>query len=122
MPLNLVPKSGNPGKFCLIHNLAFPYNSNSDNANIPNEQATVVYDISLGIGCHLGKQDFDAAFRLFDICKTDLQLLGFTLDGDYFINSSMTFGAISSCNIFEIFVTAVHWILVRNTGIFTICH
>ena len=34
-PLNLVPKAGNPGEFRFIHNLAYPYDHNSVNANIP---------------------------------------------------------------------------------------
>ena len=51
-PLNLVPKAGNPGKYRLIHNLAFPYNEDSVNANIPDHEAKVEY------------QKFDVAIKL----------------------------------------------------------
>ena len=42
-PLNLIPKVGNPGIYHLIHNLAFPYDSNNINGNIPDSQAVVTY-------------------------------------------------------------------------------
>ena len=63
-PLNLVPKAGNPGKFQLIHNLAFPYNQNSVNVNIPDCHAKVSYQkfdvvvqlaLKHGPGCYAGK-------------------------------------------------------------------
>ena len=69
-----MPKAGNPGKFWLIHNLAFPYNQNSVNANIPDCHAKVTYQkfdvvVQLGLkhgpGCYAGKMDFDAAFTTF---------------------------------------------------------
>ena len=60
--------------------------------------------------------DFDAAFRNIHIHLNDLPLLGFTLDDLYFINSSMAFGARSSCKIFEEFATSVQWILDNETN------
>ena len=124
-PLNLVPKVGNLGKFRLIHNLAFPYIQNSVNANIPDCHAKVSYQkfdviVQLGLkhgpGCYAGKMDFDAAFRNIPLHLNDLPLLGFTLDDLYFINSSMAFGARSSCKIFEEFVISVQWILDNETN------
>ena len=123
-PLNLVPKAGNPGKFRLIHNLAFPYNQNSVNANIPDCLAKVSYQkfdvvVQLSLkhdsGCYAGKMDFDAAFCNIPIHLNDLPLLGFTLDDLYFINSTMAFGARSSCKIFEEFATSIQWILDNET-------
>ena len=73
-PLNLVSKAGNPSIFCLIHNLAFPYNHKSVNANIPDHQAVVSYvpsDIAvqicqfLGPNCYILKMDYNSAFRIF---------------------------------------------------------
>ena len=130
-PLNLVPKAGNPGKFRLIHNLAFPYNHNSVNANIPDHQAVVSFvpfDIAvqicqfLGPNCYISKMDYNSAFRIFPILGLDIHLLGFTLDGQYYINSSMAFGAGSSCRIFETFTTAMEWALIRQTGWRTCTH
>ena len=124
-PLNLVPKAGNPGKFCLIHNLAYPYDQSSVNTNIPDENAKVSYQkfdvvIQLGLkhgpGCYTGKMDFDAAFCNIPIHPQDLPLPGFTLDNLYFINSTLAFGARSSCKIFEEFTTTVQWILDQDTS------
>ena len=119
-----MPKVGNPGKFQLIHNLAFPYNQNSVNANIPDCHAKVSYQkfdvvVQLGLkhgpGCYAGKMDFDTAFHNIPIHLNDLPLLGFMLDDLYFINSTMAFGARSSCKIFEEFATSIQWILDNET-------
>ena len=120
-----MPKAGNPDKFRLIHNVAFPYNQNSVNANIPDCHAKVSYQkfdvvVQLGLkhrpGCYAGKMDFDAAFCNIPIHLNDPPLLGFTLDDLYFINSSLAFGARSSCKIFEEFATSVQWILDNETN------
>ena len=123
--LNLVPKADNPGKFRLIHNLAYPYDQSSVNANIPDKNAKVSYQkfdvvIQLGLkhgpGCYTGKMDFDVAFCNIPIHLQDLPLLGFMLDDLYFINSTLAFGARSSCKIFEEFATTVQWILYQETS------
>ena len=130
-PLNLVPKAGNPGKFRLIHNLAYPYNHNSVNANIPDHQAVVSYAPfdkavricqALGPKCYIAKMDYDSAFRIFPISGQDIHLLGFTLNELFYINSTMAFGARSSCQIFETFATAMEWALKEKTGWDTCTH
>ena len=63
--------------------------------------------VCLGIGCMIRKADFNAAFCLFPISPFDLILLGFMLDDQFFINSTMVFGARSSCHIFETFAKAM---------------
>ena len=130
--LNLVPKANGPkGSFRLIHNLAWPYDQNSVNSNIPDEHAHVAYIPfnntikicqSLGAGCFIGKEDFDAAFHLIPISGLDLNLLGFTLDGNFFVNSSLAFGARSSCCLFEVFSTSIQFALVQWTGWDTALH
>ena len=83
-PLNLVPKAGNLDQFRLIHNLAFPYNQNSVNANIPDchakgsyQKFDVIAQLGLkhGPGCYAGKMDFDAAFCNIPIHLNDLPSL-----------------------------------------------
>ena len=124
-------KANSPGQFRLIHNLAYPYNHNSVNQNIPDDQATVKYApfdraveicLRLGQGCYIAREDFSAAFRLFPISYQDLELLGFTLDNDFYINSSMAFGSRSSCRIFEVFSTSVEWAAKRITRTCCITH
>ena len=119
-PLNLVDKAGNPGKYRLIHNLAFPYDETSINACIPDSQSKVKYQkfdvaILLGLkhGCtsHAAKVDFDSAFCNFPVILEQLPALGFSLDGKFYVNSSMALGARSSCKIFEEFASAIQWCL-----------
>ena len=124
-PLNLVPKAGSKEKkYRLIHNLAYPYDDNSVNANIPDSEAKVEYltfdnviklGLKHGVTANAGKVDFDAAFRNFPVSAEQLAVLGFTLDSKFFINSSMAFGARSSCKIFEEFATAIQWALQEKT-------
>ena len=123
-PLNLVKKAGEDNKFRLIHNLAYPYNENAVNTNIPDHKAKVIYQqfdlvIKLGLkhgrSAHASKLDFDAAFRNFPIILSNLEVLGFTLEEQFFINSSMAFGARSSCKIFEEFACAIQWIMEKRT-------
>ena len=130
-PLNLVPKAGNPGKYRLIHNLTFPYNEDSINANIPGHEAKVEYqkfDVAIKLGlkhgrtAHASKVDFDVAFRNFPIFLKDLLALGFTSEDKFYINLSMAFGARSSCKIFEDFACAIQWILEQRTRSTDISH
>ena len=124
-PLNLVLKAGSKGKFRLIHNLAYPYNENSINATIPDYEAKVEYlkfnhviklGLQHGISMHTGKVDFDVAFRNFPTILRDLAVMGFRLDDHFYINSSMAFGARSSCKIFEEFATAIQWAIEQRTA------
>ena len=124
-PLHLVPKAGSENKYRLIHNLAFPYNEESVNCSIPLEESSVQYHyigelIEMAIrpgkdiwGCRV---DFSHAFRNLAVILADLPLLGFTLDGKYFLNSSVPFGAASSCLIFERVATVLQWIVTSETG------
>ena len=68
------------------------------------------------------KADFNAAFHLFPISPFDLILLGFTLDDQFFINSTMVLGACSSCRIFETFVTAMEWAIKKRSQLDSITH
>ena len=101
-PLNLVPKAADPTKHRLIHNLAHPYDDSSVNANIPDSEAAVSYlkfdkviklALKHSLGAVASKVNYNAAFRLFPVILQDLSLLGFTLNGKYYINSSMAFGS-----------------------------
>ena len=124
-PLHLVPKAGSDNKFRLIHNLAFPYNEESVNRSIPPEESSVQYHYIgelIEMAIRLGKDiwgcrvDFAHAFRNLGVILEDLPLLGFTLDGKYYLNSSVPFGAASSCLIFERVATVLQWVVTSETG------
>ena len=124
-PLHLVPKAGNLDKYRLIHNLAFPYTEQSVNKSIPKEESSVTYhyideliEMALTLGENIWgcRVDFSHAFRNLGICLADLALLGFTLDGKYYLNSSVPFRAASSCQIFERVATVMQWIITSEMG------
>ena len=124
-PLHIVPKAGSENKYRLIHNLAFPYNEDSVNRSIPPEESSVQYHYIgelIEMAIRLGKDswgcrvDFSHAFRNLGVILADLPLLGFTLDGKYYLNSSVPFGAASSCLIFERVATVLQWIVTSETG------
>lgn len=124
-PLHLVPKAGDVKKHRLIHNLAFPYNQESVNRCIPPEQSSVSYhyiDELIQLAMELGpniwgcRVDFSHAFRNLPVILEDLALLGFTLDGKFYLNSSVPFGSASSCQIFERVATVLEWIVTNETA------
>ena len=130
-PLNIVPKAGSKDKYRLIHDLAYPYNSESVNSCIPTEHASVQYHtidevidmgMQLGTGTFAGREDIEHAFRNQPIRFSDLALLGFTLNEKYYINCSVPFGAASSCFIFEKVASALQWIITNETGCEWISH
>ena len=65
-----------------------------------------------------GRIDIKQAFHNLPIHSDDLHLLGFTLQGKHYINSSLPFGAASSCAIFEKVASALQWVITNETG----CH
>ena len=110
-PINIVPKPGTK-KYRLIHDLAYPYNSESVNSCIPEEKyhhINEVINMALAIGmCTCGARcDIETDFRHQSMHRSQLFLLGFTFQGKFYINSSLPFGAVSSCAIFEKVVSAL---------------
>ena len=129
-PINLVPKPGKK-KFRLIHDLAYPYNSESVNSCIPEENSTMKYhhideviNMALAIGiCTKGTRcDIEMAFRHQSMHKSQLFLLGFMFQGKYYINCSLPFGAASSCAIFEKVALVLQWIIMNEMGHILISH
>lgn len=128
-PLNLVPKAGNPGEFRLIHNLAEPHNGTSINDCIPGKaaevQCTPFDDVVHLANFHstsawAAHMDIASTFHNLPIYKDDLSVLAVTLQNKIYINSAVTFGSHSSCQLFEKFATLLNWILnnhaLRNTS------
>ena len=127
-PLGLRAKKV-PGQFRVIHDLSYPYDENSVNANIPREAATVQYATIVdaikyvnifGKNCFMAKTDIKSAFRIIPIHPSDRHLLGMKWNNLYFFDNCLPMGCSSSCNIFECFSTALEWIIRKfcpNVGI-----
>ena len=129
-PINIVPKPGTK-KYRLIHDLAYPYNNESVNSCIPEENSSVQYHhidevinmaIAIGVCARGARCDIETAFRHQSMHESQLFLLGFTFQGKFYINSSLPFGAASSCAIFEKVATALQWIVTNETGRTLISH
>ena len=121
-PLGLVPKR-EPGSFRLIHHLSWPRGQGVNNA-IPDELAAVTYTKfdtvvtrihNFGKGTLLWKADIKDSFRLLPVRKSDQQFLGFSFDGQFFIDLCLANGVKSSCRIFEKFSTFLNF--CAETGI-----
>ena len=118
-PLNIREKK-TPGKFRLLHNLSFPYNSTSINSRIAQKEKTVKYAtvgtairklLSLPRGAYTAKTDIAEAFRLIPVHPTNYPKLGMKFQGKYYYDKCLPMGCGSLCCIFETFSTAVQTIL-----------
>ncbi|XP_045587216.2 uncharacterized protein [Procambarus clarkii] len=127
-PIALREKS-TQGKYRLLHNLSYPYTSESVNANIPPESTTVTYQsindaVALVVrrspGAHLAKCDIAEAFRIVRVHPSDYYLLGFAYGGRYYYEKMLSMGAAPSCRIFETFSSVLQWILAEKFGVWDV--
>jgi hypothetical protein len=128
-PIKLVEKS-TPGSYRLIHNLSWPYDDTSINANIPDPSKTVKYaNINTAIQLIMQfpkpsvtrKTDIAHAFKIIPIHPSDHHKLGMKLGEDYYYDVTLPQGCSSACQIFEEFSTALQAIYDFNaqTGLST---
>ena len=118
-PLALREKT-TPGKYRLLHDLSFPHNGESVNANIPEEHSKLKYasirDAIAVINrygrCYLAKSDIAEAYRIVPVHPSCYNLLGFKLANEYFYDRCLPMGVSSACKIFERFSSALKFILV----------
>lgn len=123
-PLALREKS-TAGKYRLLHNLSFPYNSKSVNLNIPDSAAKVTYaslhdafKIITQLGpCFLSKTDISDAFRLIPLHPSQYPLTGFKFLNKFYYDRTLPMGARSSCKIFERVSDALKDILISQYNV-----
>ena len=120
-PLNIREKK-TPGKFRLIHDLSYPYNTTSVNNNIPAaskrvQYSTVGYAIQILLhlpqGTFMCKTDIADAYRLIPIHPADHPKLGFSFQNQFYYDKVLPMGCASSCRIFETFGTALQAIFLH---------
>ena len=116
-PIGLVPKK--KGGFRLITHLSHP-SFDSVNSYIDSEFSSVKYSTfdhaisliqRLGKGALIGKKDLKSAFRLLPVYPGCFDLLGFKLEGNFYIDKMMPMGCSELC--FERLSTFIEWV-VRN--------
>ena len=77
---------------------------------------------SLGKGCFLTKTDVKSPFRIVPVHPNDYELLCFSWDGQFYYDKCLTFGASSSCRIFEHISSALEWIAIIKLGCKAMVH
>ena len=128
-PLGVVPKKV-CGEYRLIHDLSFPKN-NSVNSHIDKSHTEVHYEQldhcvsiihGLGTNCLIAKADIKDAFRIIPIHPDDYHLLGFMWQGQYYHDKCLPMGCSTSCQTFEMFATALQWILTSKLEVRHMSH
>ncbi|CAG2220984.1 unnamed protein product [Mytilus edulis] len=128
-PLGLVPKS-KPGEFRVIHDLSHPLGS-SVNDGISKENSAVQYQsvddacqlmLKYGKNCIMSKIDVVQAYRLVPMHFSCYHLLGFALEEGLYFDKNLAMGLSYSCNLFERFSSAIHWIAETKLAIHSCVH
>ena len=124
-PIDIVPKPGK-NKYHLIHNLAAPYrDSLSVNSCIREENSSVQYHyidevikmgVALGQGTWACRIDIEFAFHNQPMSLKMLRFLAFKFNDKTFLNSSLPFGASSSCQLFEKIAGLLEYVVTNETG------
>ena len=79
-------------------------------------EATVQLVACQGKGAYMAKEDFKSAFRNVPMRYQDLNLLGIKVQGKFFIDCALPFGASISCAIFEDISMLIHWSAERRAA------
>ncbi|XP_033736378.1 uncharacterized protein LOC117324568 [Pecten maximus] len=117
-PLGLVPKKA-PNEYRVIHHLSYPSGS-SINDGIDQADRSVSYQtvddavqyiIQYGAGTLMAKTDIEHAYKIVPIHPQDYDLLGFKVGNQFYYDRTLPMGLSYSCQLFEKFSTAIHWIL-----------
>ena len=79
-------------------------------------EAAVNLVAKAGHGSFMAKEDFKSAFHNIPMAFAELNLLGVKVEGKYFIDCALQFGASISCKIVEDIASLIHWIVEKRAG------
>lgn len=130
-PIGAVPKHTEPNepkKIRVIHDLSHPKGT-SVNDSIKDiycpmgsfDQAMEAV-VQQGRGCYLIKLDVEAAYKQVPVRKQDWHLIGFTWLDKYYFELALPFGLRSSCRLWELYATALHYFFQHHLGIECVVH
>ena len=121
--MHIVPKSS--GKWRLVHDLSYPprksVNDGIDKNDFPckllcvDDAIKIIQNFKPGT-CVLMKFDFSGAYKQVNVCLKDLDLGGFQFENKFYIDTRLTFGAVSSASIFCRYSDLFKWILEYHYG------
>lgn len=128
-PLGIVPKKL-PSEIHLILHLSYPHRWLVNDA-IPEQFCSVKYtsvDQAVHIlhhcasGEELVKYGIKAAFCLLPVHSDGFELLGFSIDGQYYMDRALSTGCSVSCSAFKCFSPFLEWALNQKTGFQDVIH
>lgn len=132
-PVGAVPKKGST-KVRMIHHLSYPDKPRKGELESVNAHITevdmkisdvkqaIVRIVELGRGSFLIKMDVEAAYKQIPVRRADWPLLGFKWQGKYYYERVLPFGLTSSCRLWELYASALHWILRKEVDMDGMVH
>ena len=126
----VIPKKGQPGKWCLIVDLSSPRGSNVNDGINPDDFSMhyIKLDqiISMvakhGPGAMMAKFDVEAAYCNIAVHPEDRYLLGLKWRGQFFVDLALPFGLRSAPYIFNCVADLVEWIIVNKYSVAALMH
>ena len=125
----IIPKSGQPEKWCLIVDLSAP-SAASVNDGISSVDSGMAYSsvtdaarliLQLGVGTEMAKMDIASAFRLIPVHPDDRHLLGMKWKEQVYIDMQLPFGLRSAPVLFNGYADALEWVIC-SAGVPYILH
>ncbi len=121
-PIGIIPKSNQPGKWRLIHNLSSPLdhsvNDGIDSAYCSMTYSSVGHAVELlhrhGHGSLLAKLDLKSAYRMVLVHPADHPILGIEWQGSVMVDTCLPFGLRSAPKIFSAMADGLSWAIYRQ--------
>ena len=128
-PLGLIPKK-EAGEYRVIQHVSFSEGTSINDGILPEEVSVHYQSIddaisliqSIGPGALMAKTDIEKAFRILPIHQSDYGLLGMKIDIQFYCDKALPIGCSISCQLFEVFSTAIHWILLNKFHVPAVVH
>ena len=76
----------------------------------------------MGRGCLMAKADIKSAYRILPISPQSYHLLGFSWENQWWVDKSLPMGLSLAANRFELFSTAIQWILKNKLQVKYMSH
>lgn len=136
-PIGAVPKkSADPDvrKIRMIHHLSHPEHPAAGQLGSVNShiievdmkisgvKTAISRIVELGKNCFLIKMDVEAAYKQIPVRRQDWPLLGFTWRDKFYYERVLPFGLTSSCRLWELYASALHWILRKEVDMDGMVH
>ena len=126
----VIPKEGQPGKWCLIVDLSSPWGSSVNDGINPDDfsmhyiklDQVISMVAKHGPGATMAKFDVEAAYCNIAVHPEDRYLLGMKWRGQFFVDLALPFGLCSVPYIFNCVADMVEWIILNKYSVADLMH